>query len=111
MNTPERKSFRRPYRRENAPVYLTPEEILAQIPEGVNTALYPWNAKLTQEDMDILNEITRRCVARKLREIAEGSQDRSNRQEQEDGHERRNTPGRRALPGEETPGSGSGPGR
>ena len=88
MNTPERKSFRRPYRRENAPVYLTPEEILAQIPEGVNTALYPWNAKLTQEDMDILNEMTRRYLERKLREIAEGSQDRSNRQEQEDGHER-----------------------
>lgn len=54
MNTPTSKPTGK---NRNIPVYLTPEQIQAQIPPGVHTTLNPLKMKLTQKDMDRINEV------------------------------------------------------
>ena len=64
MNTPETDTPRPTNQSRNKPVYLTPEQILAQIPPGVHTTLNPRQAKITQCDMDLINEIIHQYISR-----------------------------------------------
>ena len=64
MSTAETNTSRPTIQSRNIPAYLTPEQILAQIPSGVHTTLNPRQAKITQRDMDIINEIIHQYISR-----------------------------------------------
>lgn len=64
MNTLKAKADGPADRSGSKPVYLTPEQILAQIPHGVHTTLNPWKVKLTQKDMDNLIDLMNEFKAR-----------------------------------------------
>ncbi len=54
MNTPTSKPADK---NRSIPVYLTPEQIQAQVPPEVHTTLNPWKMKITQKDMDLISGI------------------------------------------------------
>ncbi len=74
MNTSETKTTGPADRSKSEPVYLTPEQIIAQIPPGIHTTLNPWRDKLTQNDMDRLAELTEEYLARYRAEMADAAQ-------------------------------------
>ena len=75
MNTPETNTSRPTIQSRNKPVYLTPEQILAQIPPGVHTTLNPRQMKITQRDMDIINEIIHQYISRSKKDAGKDKPD------------------------------------
>ena len=75
MNTPETNTSRPTIQSRNKPVYLTPEQILAQIPPGVHTTLNPRKTKVTQRDMDLINEIIQQHMNRNRKDAGKDTPD------------------------------------
>ena len=74
MNTSETKTTGPADKGKSEPVYLTPEQILAQIPQDVHTTLDPWRVKMTQKDMDHLKTMIEEALARYRAEMADATQ-------------------------------------
>ena len=85
MSTAETNTSRPTIQSRNIPAYLTPEQILAQIPSGVHTTLNPRQAKITQRDMDLINEIIQQYMTRNRKDTGKDKPDNRNRQENEYG--------------------------
>ena len=68
-------------REGSKPVYLTPEEIQAQIPPEAHTTLNPRRMKITQKDMDRIVELIREYTDPNTTEIWESNPDMRNQQD------------------------------
>lgn len=75
MSTAETNTSRLTNQSRNKLVYLTPDQILAQIPPGVHTTLNPRQMKITQRDMDIINEIIHQYISRSKKDAGKDTPD------------------------------------